>query len=77
MELGYNPYGSGGYGFGSAGYHDEDNDGFNDVATGLRGGYGKRGYGSGAFSDEFDDVDFDGVGESNIDPFPEDLPVWE
>lgn len=41
-ELGYNPYGS-------AGYHDEDGDGFTD--------------------DEFTETDFD--------PFPEDLPVWE
>ena len=43
-ELGYNPYGS-------AGYKDEDGDGFTD------------------FSDDF--------GESDFDPFPDDLPVYE
>ncbi|MBQ3348735.1 UvrD-helicase domain-containing protein [Candidatus Saccharibacteria bacterium] len=32
QELGYNPYGSNAY-------HDEDGDGFNDIATELRGGY--------------------------------------
>ncbi len=44
-ELGYNPYGS-------AGYHDENGDGFTD----------------------FTDDDF---GESDFDPFPDDVPVFE
>ncbi|MBR3236321.1 UvrD-helicase domain-containing protein [Candidatus Saccharibacteria bacterium] len=43
-ELGYNPYGS-------AGYKDEDGDGFKD------------------YSDDFEESDFD--------PFPDDLPVYE
>ena len=56
MELGYNPYGSSGFesagGVGSAGYRDEDGDGFKD----------------------FTDDDF---GESDFDPFPDDVPVFE
>ena len=48
IELGYNPYGSAGYG----GYRDEDGDGFTD----------------------FNDNSFD---ESDFDPFPDDLPVFE
>ncbi|MBQ6375385.1 UvrD-helicase domain-containing protein [Candidatus Saccharibacteria bacterium] len=44
-ELGYNPYGSSG--FGSDGFRDEDADGFNDLETGLRGGY----------KSDFDEVD--------------------
>lgn len=59
-ELGYNPYGA----VGSAGFRDEDADGFNDVETGIRGGY----------KQDFDESDF---GWDNHDPFPEDLPVWE
>ena len=46
-ELGYNPYGS-------AGYKDEDGDGFTD-----------------------DLGDFDGFGESDFDPFPDDGPIFE
>lgn len=62
-ELGYNPYGSAG--FTEEDFHDEDGDGFTDIATGMRGGY-KR----------FDDTDF--VPDNDgYDPFPEDLPVWE
>lgn len=58
-ELGYNPYGS-------SGYRDEDADGFNDIETGFRGGYGVKNAGS-----------FDDFSEEDFDPFPEDLPVWE
>ena len=51
IELGYDPYGasadSADYGVGSAGFRDQDGDGFTD----------------------FDDTDFD--------PFPDDLPVYE
>jgi hypothetical protein len=69
MELGYNPYGSGGYGsawrdLGS--FHDEDADGFMDISTGLRGGH----------KDDFDESDFDTEG-FDVDPFPDDGPVWE
>ncbi len=46
-ELGYNPYGS-------AGYRDEDGDGFTD-----------------------DMEVFDGFGEGDFDPFPDDGPVYE
>ncbi len=59
-ELGYNQYGS-------SEYHDEDADGFNDLETGIRGGYGAR-------KTAFDD---DGFSDEDFDPFPEDLPVWE
>ena len=50
-ELGYNPYGS-------AGYKDEDGDGFTDFSDSTRD-----------FSDDF--------GESDFDPFPDDLPVFD
>ncbi|MBR3253704.1 UvrD-helicase domain-containing protein [Candidatus Saccharibacteria bacterium] len=64
MELGYNPYGSSGYG--ASGFHDEDNDGFTDIKTGLRGG----------IKDDFDESDFETDG-FDVDPFPDDGPVWE
>ena len=69
MELGYNPYGSGGYGSSwrdSSSFHDEDADGFMDISTGLRGGH----------KDDFDESDFDTDG-FDVDPFPDDGPVWE
>ena len=50
-ELGYNPYGSSGYGVGSERFQDRDGDGFTDFSD-----------------DEF--------GESDFDPFPDDLPVF-
>lgn len=65
IELGYNPYGSAGYDSGD-GFHDEDGDGFTDMATGMRGGY-----------KEFDDADFVSESGEGYDPFPQDLPVWE
>ena len=90
-ELGYNPFGSSGYGeasgfggnggvggFGSNQFHDEDADGFNDYSTGMRGGYStwsRGGYRKRFSGTEFDESDFDGG--DKVDPFPEDLPVWE
>ena len=62
-ELGYNPYGSAGY-HGGDKYRDEDADGFTDIETGFRGGYGAKN-------------SFDDFAEDDFDPFPEDLPVWE
>jgi hypothetical protein len=43
-ELGYNPYGSSGYGGGSGGFRDEDGDGFTDYNDGF---------------DDFSEEDFD------------------
>ena len=56
-ELGYNPYGS-------AGYRDEDGDGFKDYGDGFSDGFGESG-------------GFDGFDEADFDPFPDDLPVYE
>ena len=66
-ELGYNPYGSGGY-------NDRDGDGFldddfgsDDFGFGADGGFG-----------EAYDADGDGFNDKyEIDPFPSDGPVWE
>lgn len=75
MELGYNPYGSGGY-------KDQDGDGFRDYGGGgfeNSGGFGARDQDGDGFTD-FGGTDgfggFDGFGESDFDPFPDDGPVY-
>ncbi|MBR2709580.1 UvrD-helicase domain-containing protein [Candidatus Saccharibacteria bacterium] len=71
MELGYNPYGVSG---------DYDGDGFNDVNYGVgSAGYGLDGY-KDKNADGFKDYDVftdDWYGKSDIDPFGDDLPVYE
>ncbi|MDO5452078.1 MAG: 3'-5' exonuclease, partial [Candidatus Saccharibacteria bacterium] len=62
-ELGYNPYGSSGYGGGYGG--------------GVGGGFGSdvRDMDGDGFTDEdFAESDFGG---GDFDPFPPDVPVWE
>lgn len=70
LELGYNPYGSGG--FGESGAYDVEMSNGNVGSLGILGGdpdgeFGSSGADSGSF-DEFG---------SDFDPFPDDLPVFE
>ena len=63
-ELGYNPYGSAGYSTGSKGY---------DV-----GSMGYKDENGDGFMDFSSSSDFSGdFGESDFDPFPDDLPVFK
>ena len=85
LELGYEPYGGGGDGYGGgigaggAGFGG-GNVGFGGGNVGFGGGIG-GGVGSAGFRDRdgdgFTDFADDEFGESDFDPFPDDLPVWE
>ena len=84
LELGYEPYGGGGDGHG--GGIGAGGAGFGGGNVGFGGGVGAGdGIGGGVGSAGFRDRDGDGFtdfaddefGESDFDPFPDDLPVWE
>ncbi len=84
LELGYEPYGGGGdggYGGGVGGGAGAGGVGFGGGNVDFGGGGIGGGVGSAGFRDRdgdgFTDFADDEFGESDFDPFPDDLPVWE
>jgi len=76
LELGYNPYGSGG--FGESGAYDVAMSGGSVGSLGILGGDPDGEFGSDGSSSSggFGSGNFDEFG-SDFDPFPDDLPVFE
>lgn len=75
LELGYNPYGSGG--FGESGAYDVEMSHGDVGSLGILGGDPDGEFGSdSASSDSVKDGGFDEFGP-DFDPFPDDLPVFE